>query len=276
MNGICWIASYPKAGGHWLRCMLTSYMTGEPVKTWPGIQEGVPHLEGLLHEGEAPPGDPDRRIVLATHLTADRTVLRFYRESTARIVYLVRNPRDAMISVMRMRGRKRPEGWDREGCRKIAEGFIAHEGFSSLGGWAGEGSWPENIRSWTDAATESFPRAAVLPVRYEDLRSDPEAELWNIVKFLELGGRDGVADAVKNCTLERMREMEEQTKRLGLETTGPWTRDGKQLPFVGEGRQRQSLSFIGDDIEKAYVSLVSGETDFARYAIQYGYAELFQ
>ncbi|MFI6924015.1 sulfotransferase domain-containing protein [Nonomuraea spiralis] len=270
MNGICWIASYPKAGNHWLRCMLTSYMTGAPVETWPGIQAGVPHLEGLLRDGEAPAVDPDGPVLVATHLTADRPVLRFYRESTVKVVCLIRNPRDTMLSLMRMKGIS-PE--DLEAGRKVATEFIADEGFGSVRIWAGEGSWPENIRSWTERVKESFPRAAVLPVRYEDLRTDPEAELWNVVKFLELGGPEKVADAVANCTLERMREMEERSKRLGLPTTGVMTREGKRLPFVGEGGQRKSLSFLGDDIEKAYQDLIHGESDFAYYANLYGYAE---
>lgn len=268
MDGICWLVSYPKSGNHWLRCMLTSYLTGEPVQTWPGIQAGVPQLEQLLREGAAPPGDPDRQILVATHFTADRPVMRFYRESTVKVVCLVRNPRDAMLSLMRMRGIT-PE--DREGCRKMAETFIANEGFSAWGLWLGLGSWPVNVRSWTDTLHESFPNATVLPVRYEDLRVDPEAELSRIVKFLDLGGPEGVARAVENCTLERMREMEDRSKRLGLETT-VLTRDGKQPPFVGEGKLRQSLSFMGDDIEKAYEELISGDSDFAYYARRYGYA----
>ena len=52
MNGVCWIVSYPKAGNHRLRCMLTSYITGGPLETWPGIQAGVPQLEGLLRDGD--------------------------------------------------------------------------------------------------------------------------------------------------------------------------------------------------------------------------------
>jgi hypothetical protein len=270
MNGICWIASYPKAGNHWLRCMLTAYTTGKPVETWPGIQAGLPHLEGLLRDGEAPPADPDRQVLLATHFTAGRPVLHFYRESTVKVIYLVRDPRDAMLSLMRMKGIT-PE--DPEGCQKVAETFIADKGFSSVRIWAGEGTWPENVRSWTNALHESFPRAEVLVVRYEDLRSDPEAQLWNIVSFLELGGREGVAAAVASSTLEQMREMEERSKRLGLETTGLMGRNGKQLPFVGEGRQRQSLEFLGDDLRKAYDELVRGDSDFAHYADLYGYAE---
>src|SRR5437763_974667 len=116
MNGICWIVSYPKAGNHWLRCMLTSYITGEPVEIWPGIQAGVPQLEALLRDGEAPPSDPDRQVLVATHFTADRPVMRFYRESTVKVVYLIRNPRDAMLSLMRMKGITPA---DREGCRKL-------------------------------------------------------------------------------------------------------------------------------------------------------------
>jgi hypothetical protein len=269
MNGICWIVSYPKAGNHWLRCMLTSYVTGKPVETWPDIQAGVPQLEGLLRDGEAPPGNPDGPELVATHFTADRPVMRFYRESTVKVVCLIRNPRDMLLSLLRMKGLT-PE--DREGCRKIAEAFIADEGFSSVRIWFGKGTWPENLRSWTDALHENFPHAEVLPVRYEDLRVDPEAELGNIVNFLELGGPEGAAAAVENCTLERMREMEARTKSLGLQTTGV-TRDGKQLRFVGEGKQRQSLRFMGDDIEEAYENLVRGESEFAYYANLYGYTK---
>ncbi|ALO98613.1 StaL [Streptomyces hygroscopicus subsp. limoneus] len=92
------------------------------------------------------------------------------------------------------------------------------------------------------------------------------------MEFPQLGGWEGVADAVAYCPLERLREMGERGERLGPQTAGLTASGGKRLPRAGEGGQRKLPSFMGDGIEKAGADLLHGATGFAPYGGLYGYA----
>lgn len=272
MKGIRWIASYPKSGNTWLRCMLVAYITDKAPQVWTDVYTEIPSLEGMLRFGDMPPADSTKPVLVKTHLMADVPVLDLCRETTAKVLYLVRNPRDVLLSAMRMLSISRDDG---ERSRAFARDFIASEGLSmvmSLSPRAGIGSWPENVRSWTESSPGRFPNADALAVRYEDLREDPVARLSGIVEFLDLGSpvdSERIRRAVAACTLERMRDLEKRSKerRGGMSPAGP----GANSEFVGEGRHGQSLSFMGEDIESAYRELRDGDSGFAYYAKQYGY-----
>ncbi|MFF9003545.1 hypothetical protein ACF1GW_38510 [Streptomyces achromogenes] len=168
----------------------------------------MPHPEGKLRAGNTLAG-PDEQVLPTTHLTADRPVLRFCRESAAEAVCPIRHPRGAMSSPPWREG-VRPDGL--EACRKVAETFIANEGISSARIRAGEGAQPGKR---TDSAHGSFPDAAVLALRYEDPRTGPEGELWNVVEFPQLGGWDRTADAVAYCPPGTDAGDGERGERLG-------------------------------------------------------------
>jgi len=180
-----------------------------------------------------------------------------------------------------------------ERSRAFARDVIANEGLGRTGFWSspGLGSWPENVRSWTESSSDRFPNADVLTVRYEDLRADPVARFSEIVEFLDLGRPvdiDSIRRAVDASTLERMRELEKRSDQQGDGTRRPihlgdrmayhdprmktGGRGGEKPQFVGEGRHDQSLSILGEDIESAYQELLHGDSEFAHYAKQYGYA----
>jgi len=274
MNGIRWIASYPRAGNTWLRCMVAAYTTGAAPQTWKDMEAATLELEGMLHLGDLPPAEPTSPVLVKTHLRADVPVLGVFREATAKVLYLARNPRDMLLSAMRMVAVSRD---DVDGGRAFARDFIANEGLRMRGreGVGGMGSWPENVRSWTEWPTGRFPNADLLTMRYEDLKADPVARFAEIVAFLDLGRPvdiDDVRRAVAACTLERMRELEKRSRQQGQWAAMPKGRGGERPAFVGEGRFGQSLSFLGDDIESGYQELVHGDSDFAHYAKQYGYA----
>nr|ACJ60997.1 TEG14 [uncultured soil bacterium] len=274
MNGIRWIASYPKAGNTWLRCMLAAYITGKAPQTWKDMETVSLELEGMLHLGDMPPTEPTKPVLVKTHLKADVPVLGLYSEATAKVLYLVRNPRDILLSAMRMTAISRD---DMESSRTFARDFIANEGLRmrGRGGGAGLGSWPENVRIWTESSRDRFPNADVLTMRYEDLKGDPVARFSEIVEFLDLGDPVDIEDirrAVAACTLERMRELEKRSQQQGQWASMTGGRGGEKHPFVGEGRYDQSLSFLGEDIESAYQELLHGDSEFAHYAKQYGYA----
>jgi hypothetical protein len=290
MNGIRWIAAYPKAGNRWLRCMLAAYVTGRAPQVWSDIHAESPELEWMLRFGDLPPLEPSEPVLVKTHFKADVPLLGPFRDTTAKALYLVRNPRDVLLSAMRMAWISRD---DVERGRAFARDFIANEGQAKgmgPGASPGFGSWPENVRSWSESSRDLFPNADVLTVRYEDLRADPVARFSEIVEFLDLGRPVDIEDirrAVAASTLERMRELEKRSDQQGngrkrpihlgdrtdhderMKTNG---RSAEKPSFVDDGKYDESLSFLGEDIESAYQELLHGDTGFAHYAKQYGYA----
>ncbi|MFJ8536912.1 sulfotransferase domain-containing protein [Streptomyces sp. NPDC093591] len=277
MNGIRWIASYPKAGNTWLRCMLAAYITGEAPKVWNDVYATTPVLEGMLRHGDLPPMEPTAPMLLKTHFRADVPVLDVLRKPTVKVLYLVRNPRDILLSSLRMAAIPLD---DLDRSRAFVRAFIATEGhqMAALSPRAGIGSWPENVRSWTESPGDRFPDADLLTVRYEDLRADPVARFAEIMEFLALGEPveiDNIRRAVQASTLERMRELERESARVGGGTSPAGQEAGGDGPeFVGEGRYGdRSLSFLGEEIESAYQELLHGDTAYAHYAKQYGYAD---
>ncbi|GAA2591779.1 sulfotransferase domain-containing protein [Streptomyces axinellae] len=276
MNGIRWIASYPKAGNTWLRCMLAAYITGKTPQVWNDVYATTPVLEGMLRFGDLPPTEPAEPVLVKTHLRADVPVLDVLRKATVKVLYLVRNPRDILLSSLRMAAIPLD---DLERSRAFAHEFIATGGhqLAALSPGVGIGSWPENVRSWTESPSDRFPDAGLLTVRYEDLRADPVARFSEIIEFLDLGQPVEIGDirrAVDASTLERMRELEHQSARSGGGTSPTGQEASGDGPkFVGEGRYGdRSLSFLGEDVESAYQELLHGDSGFAHYAKQYGYA----
>ncbi len=281
MSGIRWIASYPKAGNTWLRCMLAAYVMGAAPKVWKDLEDVSPTLEAMLRVGDLPPIASTEPVLVKTHLRTDVRVLGVFRQATAKAVYIVRNPRDMLLSSMRMNWIARE---DREKSRAFAHKFIAHEGLGwntlGAGGGVGLGSWPENVRSWTESSSDRFPNADVCTVRYEDLRADPVARFAEIIEFLDLGEPVEIGNirrAVAASTLERMRALEKRSEQQGdgspIRHGDARTMTGDDKPqFVGEARSDQSLSFLGEDVESAYQELLHGDSEFAHYAKQYGYA----
>ncbi|MDR7276967.1 sulfotransferase domain-containing protein [Catenuloplanes atrovinosus] len=276
MTRISWIASYPKSGNTWLRSMLTAYIGGAPAESLRGLQQLIPDIHPMIAEGGVPPWDDDGSYLVKTHFLPDVPLLRLYRDLSRKAVYIVRNPRDVLLSSLRMMHISRD---DTAACRRIAEGFIAHESFFADRGRIGIGSWTENLKAWSspDIVRRSFPDIEILTVRYEDMRGDPVGEFTEIVKFLELGrpvrDRD-IQLAVDGSTIDRMREMEKKDK-AGRKPP-PVTRwagkePGNAFSFIGEGKQGQSLAFMGQDIEDAYRERLRDGSEFAALAARFGY-----
>ena len=268
MAAVSWITSYPKSGNTWLRFMLVSYLSKEPVQTASrtGLNSLVPPVGGVGPGGSRPaePGDGallKDRLLLKTHALPDGSALDPFRSDTTKAIYIVRNPRDIILSLVRYVGMERGT----EKARSLAMSFIESEGLLSVNADKEWGSWPQHALAWTTPATarQHFPNIDVLPVRYEDMRADAAGNLTKILDFLEFGDPvvpDDVVRAVESSSLDRMREIEAE------ETGG-------RGHFMGEGLHNQSLTSLGEDIEEAYAKLVEADNDFSRCVRKFGYDE---
>jgi hypothetical protein len=271
MAEITWIASYPKSGNTWLRLMLASYLTKEPVnsvRTGP-LNSLIPIVGGGSQSTEGGlPGDRTGPLLVKTHSHPGADALRPYRAETRKAVYLVRNPRDIILSMTKS-GKAKQQQVDAE---FIAKAFIANRG-KALSGieqeW-GSWSWPENVRGWTTPAVarEHFPGIDVLTLRYEDMRADPHTVLHKVLDFIDLGEPiipEYVAQAVDSSALDNLHALFEQEKKASQ--GGPKVKKFR----AGQGKTNQSLATLGEDIEEEYQKLFAADDDFAQCARQFGY-----
>lgn len=269
MRAVNWIASYPKSGNTWLRFMLASYLTKEPVTSvkTKRLNALIPAIGGMAASHGPPEQGP---VIFKTHALPGASAVRPYLASTRRAIYLVRNPRDVMLSLLRHSG---AEPGTRQ-ARDFGLEFIASYGMPALSPEFEWGNWPQSVQAWTDPAAlhRYFPNAEVLPVRYEDMRADPAATLYKILDFLDLGEPVAMADvtrAVETSTLDKMRDIE---SRQG---GGQASQDGKPFrargQFAGRGLHNQSLAHLGDDVEEKYQELFQADNEFSRCARQFGY-----
>jgi hypothetical protein len=265
MRPVNWIASYPKSGNTWLRFMLASYITKEPVTSVKPrkLNSLIPAVGGASRNRDAFSADRTGPLLVKTHSLPGASAVEPFRADTSKAVYLVRNPRDIILSLIGHAGLDRGS----EKAHGVAEEFITNHGIPLAGSEWEWGNWPQSVLGWTSPAAvrRYFPDADVLTVRYEDMRADPAATLYRIVDFLDFGepvDQQAVGRAVQSSALENMRALE--ARKLSDSARPKPVR-------VGQGRHGQSLTCLGPGIEEAYQQLFQDDNDFSIAARQFGY-----
>ncbi len=236
---ICWIASYPRSGNTWLRLMLSDLLFG-PIDASTQLQDRIPDLH---RSQELNVGAPGARLMKTHFMWRETHPL---RGITAACIYLIRDPRDVLLSAVRYAGM-----FDEAG-KGVSAGavrdYIARGGIVK---WqaSGFGTWSQHACSWASAT--GFPR---LTVRYESLRADPEAELVRITQFLgQDKSSEEITGAVERNRLDSLRGMEEAEKR---EDRCWFPGSAEQLEtgsrFFNEGRTGQRLDTIEPGLDAMF------------------------
>ncbi|MEX2218538.1 MAG: sulfotransferase domain-containing protein [Phycisphaerales bacterium] len=254
---IVWIASYPRSGNTWVRFLLDAYFFGAAqhlnelgrlsleLDWWmeKAKRHGLPH-RWIAHAGRTvqgrharPPGFPDH-LFIKTHFTRgeDHPLI----ERTRAAVYLVRDPRDVLLSGMNFA--ELSTGATAE-PREYALGFAERGGDAS---WlrSGYGSWQEHLESWT--VSPGFP---VLTVRYEDLKADPVGQFSRVLGFLGVPiDAARLEQTVARTSFDRLRSLE-VASRATTEIPGMVRADRF---FFHKGLTGQSLAHLGPEVEAAF------------------------
>jgi Sulfotransferase domain len=257
------LTSYPRSGNTWARIMLASYAMNAPVTSREMLEDTIPDLRLMLESGRVmPPRDGSRPQIVKTHFLPDAEVMQLYRTSARKVLYLVRNPRDVIISALRF---LRVPDMQKAG---FAKEFIANRGVPLFRDrtW---GTWPEHVFDWTspERVRRHFPDADVIVVRYEDMRDDPAGKLREILEFLDPHA------PIEPARVQRATENSSLEKVLAAQTAeGKGTR-GLGAFHIGQGLQNQSLAVLGEDVEAAYQQLLLDDEEFFLCAKQFGYAK---
>lgn len=203
---IIWIASYPKSGNTWVRLFLKSYFNLNDNNI---ISQSFPIMDHLkefkidfMNFGEIVKGWElmqnfinlnQKTNYLKTH-NAMCTINNYKftnKDNTLGAIYLVRDPRDVIVSYAHHLGLSHEEVLNNmlnsyNGERNEYEGKKYKKSIM--------GKWSDHYNSW-----KSFKEREILIVRYEDLVKNSEKEFFRILNYL---------NKIDNIKIEKKRLLE--------------------------------------------------------------------
>lgn len=220
---ITWLASYPKSGNTWVRCLLQAYrnngeldvndlnmVVGDSAACYTRAVSPLP-LDQLGKRGAwlvrpahllmAMLSKPQPRIFKTHYANVEIAGLPPFipTEFTERAIYVVRDPRSVVLSMSKFYGLSTLQAVD---SMQNIQFEISRENEDQIPQKLS--SWSNHVASWTQIT--SFP---VHVVRYEDLCEDPLSELKDILEFMGVEYIEARAKrAVKAAELSKMQKKE--------------------------------------------------------------------
>jgi Sulfotransferase domain len=230
------IVSYPKSGNTWTRFLIANLLQSEPPLTLLDMERLVPAVDAQTRKFfQAMP----RPRVIKDHGP--------FSPQYKNVIYIVRDPRDVAVSGYNflLKGAIIEEGYPLE---KFVPEFVS-------GMRSPVGSWGENVASWL-ATRGNCPRFLLL--RYEDMLSEPVAELARVASFLGLQvPMDHLIKAVNLSSAENMRKLE---KMHGDAWAQNRHMKRKDIPFVRSAKAGEWRSVLPEaavaEIESAWGPLM--------------------
>jgi hypothetical protein len=228
MGNIIWLASYPKSGNTWVRAFLhhlfanadkplaLSDTRGGEVSAsgaslhWYQMLDKRPSTSWTSQEVAAMRPKVQKMIAASrqgsvfckTHLpllmihgvpTIDMSV-------TAGAVYIVRDPRDVVVSFADFHGIAIDAAITSLATENLEVPANERQASEPLSGWS------QHVASWT-----ARPSPAIHVMRYEDLHSDPQGAFARLTAFLRLDASpERIARAAEHSSFRSLRALEDQ------------------------------------------------------------------
>jgi hypothetical protein len=230
------LVSYPRSGNTWTRFLIANLISYDEPVTFANIEKKIPDPTAINRKTLA--RIPRPRIIKSHECFDPR-----YKK----VVYIVRDPRDVLVSYYYFQLKKRfiEDGYPMD--RYISR-FIAGDTDNSYG------SWGENVVGWlaTRGSSSKF-----LLLRYEDMIEQPSLELSKVAAFLGIEPTtERLARAVEMSSADRMRQLEKAEADVWISTR----KTRQDIPFVrnaSKGGWRSTLpeNFVAQ-IESAWGPLM--------------------
>lgn len=227
-----YVISYPKCGRTWLRVMLQEYLRLQ------GYRLENFHDKFLV-------GTQEKQLVKFEHgqsnwvpapLRVDQLSFNASRYAQERILFLVRDPRDVLVSSWyHLNFRERIYKQDLSAfIRDDLVGIRKVVAFMNL--------WVDNSR---------LPKEFLL-LSYEDMHTDPISSLRQVVEFIGIEvGAQNLRAAVGRSSFDRMKRME---KSGGLEE--PWLSPGTKGQDKSMKVRRGKVGSFRDDLSESDVAFL--------------------
>jgi hypothetical protein len=281
MNGIFWLASYPKSGNTWLRVFLAGFLRddGSPVdinrldvSLAAGERETFDSALGI-ESSDMTEDEIERFRPLAWRYLAQQSATTSYvkthdaytltsegvppipGDASLGAVYVVRNPLDVAVSFAHHFTTTIDDAIRKMGCENTRLGVSERGTKTSLAQRLL--SWSGHVRSWLDQ--RAIP---VCAIRYEDMKLRPLETFSEVGRFLGLPAEtDRVMRAVEASALEALRQQErDHGFREKLPDQPSFFREGRAgawrsvltaeqvARIVGEhGAVMRRLGYVGED-----------------------------
>jgi len=228
------VVGYPKSGNTWFQHLVAGAVFGVDV--------------GLAPAGLVPMLVPDvdrRQFYRRYGPVAFFKSHHLPRPEYRKVVYLLRDGRDAMVSY-----RHHLEALRGNGSIDFLRIVETGEGLFPC-------RWHDHVEAW-----ERNPLGAEkLVIRYEDLKGDPVGELRRFCEFAGVGASDErLRTAVDNASFERMRDHEAE---VAVHANPKWPAD---RPFFRRGEVGSFREEMPPDVLAAFLRQAGGTLRAAGYA----------
>ena len=224
---IIWLASYPKSGNTWIRIFLSTllYSSDKPIvninnnhiKQFPTKSDFDNLTDNVMDMDEFAKNcilaqqriNLDNRIkILKTHNAYWQNYEKNYfftdKENTLGVIYIVRDPRNVITSVM--------DYFNKKSYRETLEFLI--DNYKVIGGTKFESGIPTILFSWANHynSWKQFKKNYLL-IKYEDLLDKPQEEFLKISNYLNTIGNfkfneKDILEIAENCKFENFRNQE--------------------------------------------------------------------
>jgi len=181
----CFIASFPRSGSTWLRTILTNVLVPEANSNPDIFNKKIP-------------GVGFRNMFDVNRMTSPRLLKTHtnWRPAIGRAIYVVRDGRDAIVSLYHYQITRRQKNL-------TFETFYSRYRRGAFGQ-----PWHENVESWLIEGRESLGEH-LLVIPFADLKSDITNVISRILHFLGIEAtEDKLAEAISEAGLDRMRQIE--------------------------------------------------------------------
>ncbi|PPT99675.1 sulfotransferase domain-containing protein [Xanthomonas arboricola] len=222
-RGIIWLASYPKSGNTWVRCLISSLQTGAAEVDLDRLGKSLPPaasrdwLEQFVDVDSSDLTSSELHLLrnsayrqcaaqslelLKVHDRYDPTL--FPADATLATIYIVRDPRDIAPSWADQMSMDVDAAISQMRDSRMTMSRMGRSFYTQTPQWYG--SWSGHVASWLQQAPG--PR---LILHYEDLLAQPLRETTRLATFLGLpSGSSHVARAVAASHFETLRSIEDR------------------------------------------------------------------
>lgn len=270
MNGIIWLASYPKSGNTWFRVFLCNLLAdqNEPVSI--NRLDSIPMASdrSLLDEylgietsdldcDEIDRLRPELYKLLARHSDAPffikihdaytsvaDDVPMIPQEATAAVIYVIRNPLDVAVSFAHASGCD----YDTAIARMSDVSYALNYNLDLLLPQVRQKllSWSGHVRSWLDLSP-----LPVCILRYEDMKNRPLETFGRAIQFAGLSfSGEQIARAIAHSSFENLQNQENEAGfKEKAATKSRFFREGKIGTWCRELNSEQTLRVISDHRE---------------------------
>lgn len=228
MSGILWLASYPKSGNTWMRVFLANLILNEPaplpLKRINEVCSSEPNEVWFKSLSSKPVSELSDKKIAALRSKAQERAVSLNKniipmkthsfcgkdyghptisvKATIGVIYIVRDPRDVVISAADHYGLTIDQA-----VEMMADKMTRGRGMPGNTVSERMSSWSDHVKSWT-----AWKHSPLQVLRYEDMLADPLGRLGGVARKLGISqDEDRIRRAVEFSSFKTLQKQEAES-----------------------------------------------------------------